>query len=59
MKVLFTVFCVLTSLFVGGCGLMLVGMGGTQGSDPMTLLVAAVFVTVVVANIIFIVCKQQ
>jgi hypothetical protein len=54
MKVLFTVFCVLTSLFVGGCGLMLIGMVGTQGSDPMTLLVSALFVTVVVANILFI-----
>ncbi|MEO6607148.1 MAG: hypothetical protein ABIN69_01615 [Aestuariivirga sp.] len=55
MKVLFTVFCILTGLFVGGCGLMLMSMGGVAGNDPVTLLVSALFVSVVVANIVFIV----
>ena len=55
MRVLFTVFCILTGLFVGGCGLMLLSMGGVSGNDPGTILVSALFVTVVAANIIFIV----
>lgn len=55
MKVLFIIFCVLTGLFVGGCGLTLLSMGGSPGTDPMTIFVSALFVSVVVANIIFIV----
>ena len=55
MKVLFTAFCILTGLFVGGCGLMLLSMGGASGSDPMAILVSALFVSVVAANVIFIV----
>lgn len=55
MKVLFTVFCILTGLFVGGCGLMLLSMGGASGNDPATILVSALFISVVAANIIFII----
>jgi glucan phosphoethanolaminetransferase (alkaline phosphatase superfamily) len=54
MKVLFTIFCVLTILFVGGCGLMMLSMEPISSADIMTLVVIAMFVAVVAANIIFI-----
>jgi len=54
MKVLFTIFCVLTILFVGGCGLMMLSMESFSSADIMTLVVAAMFAAVVAANIVFI-----